>query len=113
MDSSDIDMDAEDRAKFARAGVFLLLGGLLVVAFGVVGVEATGSLYASLVGGALALAVAALLSDEPVVRAIWFAPGVAAVGVGVADVMTLEFLVVGGLLVALGVIQLVTAGQLE
>ncbi|WP_323674215.1 hypothetical protein [Halorubellus sp. PRR65] len=113
MSTSEVEMDADDRAKFARGGVFLLVGGLVVAAFAVAGVESSPSLYAGLVGGALALAVASVLSSEPVVRAVWFAPGVAAVGVGVTDLFSLPQLVVGGLLVALGVVQLVTAGLLE
>jgi hypothetical protein len=113
MSSTDIEMDADDRAKFARGGVFLLVGGLVVVALAVLGAVSTPTLYAGLVGGSLALAVAAVLSDEPVVRALWFAPGVAAVGVGVADLTSLDFYTVGGLLVVLGVVQLVTAGLLK
>jgi len=106
-------MDAVDREKFARGGVFLLLGGLLVLAFAVAGVESSPSLYAGLVGGSLALAVASVLSDEPVVRAVWFAPGVAAVGLGVTDAFSLSGLAVGGLLAVLGVVQLLTAGLLK
>ena len=106
-------MDAADRAKFARGGVFLLVGGVLVAAFAVAGVEPTPSLYAGLVGGALALAVATVLSSEPVVRTIWFAPGVAAVGVGVTDLFSVPQLGVGGILVGLGALQLVTAGLLN
>ncbi|MFC6952429.1 hypothetical protein [Halorubellus litoreus] len=113
MSTSEVEMDADDRAKFARGGVFLLVGGLLVVAFAVLGVESSPSLYAGLVGGSLALAVAVVLSSEPVVRAVWFAPGVAAVGIALSDAFTLSGMVVGGLLVALGVVQLVTAGLLE
>lgn len=113
MSSSDLGMDAADREKFARGGVFLLVGGLLVLAFAVAGVESSLSLYAGLVGGSLALAVAAVLSDEPVVRAVWFAPGVAAVGVGVTDGFSLSGLVVGGVLAVLGVVQLVTAGLIK
>lgn len=113
MSTSEVDMDADDRAKFARGGVFLLVGGLVVVAFAVLGVETSPSVYAGLVGGALALAVAVVLSSEPVVRAVWFAPGVAAVGLGVASLFSLPQLVVGGILVGLGAIQLLTAGLLK
>lgn len=113
MSTSDIGMDAADREKFARGGVFLLLGGLIVLGFAVAGVEPSSSLYAGLVGGSLALAVASVLSSEPVVRAIWFAPGVAAVGVGVTDVFSLSGLAVGGVLAALGVVQLLTAGLIK
>lgn len=113
MSTSDVEMDPAARAKFARGGVFLLVGGLLVLAFAVADVEPSPSLYASLVGGALALAVASVLSDEPVVRAVWFAPGVAAVGVGVGDLFSLSGLPIGGLLAGLGVVQLVTAGLLK
>jgi hypothetical protein len=54
-----------------------------------------------------------VLSDEPVVRAVWFAPGVAAVGLGVTDAFSLSGLAVGGLLAVLGVVQLLTAGLLK
>ena len=113
MSTSEVEMDAADRAKFARGGVFLLVGGLLVAAFALVDVESSASLYAGLVGGSLALAVAAVLSSEPVVRAVWFAPGVAAVGVGVTDLFSVPQLGVGGILVGLGALQLVTAGLLN
>jgi len=113
MNTSDVEMDAADRAKFARGGSFLLVGGLVVVALSFLAVAATPSLYAGLVGGSLALAVAAVLSSEPVIRAVWFAPGVAAVGVAVADLAGLDLLAVGGVLCLLGVVQLVTAGRLK
>lgn len=113
MSTSDIEMDAAQRAKFARGGLFLLLGGALVVAFALGGIRASASLYAGLVGGTLALAVASLLSDEPVVRAIWFAPGVAAVGVAVASVAPGGKLGVGAVIAVVGVVQLVTAGLLR
>lgn len=106
-------MDAEARAKFARGGVFLLVGGVLVAAFALLGVEPSPSLYAGLVGGSLALAVAVVLSSEPVVRAVWFAPGVAAVGLGVTSLFSLPQLAVGAILVGLGALQLVTAGLLR
>jgi len=105
-------MDAAQRAKFARGGVFLLLGGALLIVFALADVQATASLYAGLVGGTLALAVAALTSDEPLVRAVWFAPGVAAVGVAVAGVAPGGKLGVGAVIGVLGVLQLVTAGLL-
>ncbi|NHN43542.1 hypothetical protein G9C85_18140 [Halorubellus sp. JP-L1] len=112
MSTSDV-MDAEDRAKFARGGSFLLVGGLVVVALSLVDVAVTPSLYAGLVGASLALAVAAIISSEPVIRAVWFAPGVAAVGVGVADLADFDLVGVGGVLCLLGVVQLVTAGRLK
>lgn len=111
MDTSDI-MDDDDRQQFARGGVFLLLGGVLVVAFAVLGIEASLSLYAGLVGGSLALAVAALTSDEPLVRVVWFAPGVAAVGVAVGQVFPAGLYGSGGFLIAFGALQVLTAGFL-
>lgn len=113
MSTSDIEMDAADRQKFARGGVFLLLGGLLVVAFAIAGVEATPSLYAGLVGAAVALVVAWYTSREPVIRTIWFAPGVAAVGMALGDAIPGGTLGAGGVLVGLGLIQLFTAGLLR
>lgn len=113
MSTSEVELDAAQRAKFARGGVFLLLGGALVVVFALAGIQATASLYAGLVGGTLALAVAALTSDEPLVRAVWFAPGVAAVGVAVASVAPGGKLGVGAVIAALGILQLVTAGLLS
>jgi hypothetical protein len=109
---SEIEMSATDRKKFARGGVFLLLGGLLVVAFAVTGVEATPALYAGLVGASLALVVGWFLSREPVVRAVWFAPAVAAVGMALDGLLPGGTLGVGGIIVVIGIIQLVTAGLL-
>jgi hypothetical protein len=113
MSSSDLGIDAADRERFARGGVFLLLGGLLVLAFAAAGIESSSSLYAGLVGGSLALAVASVFSSEPIVRAVWFAPGVAAVGVGITDISSLSGFAIGGVIAVLGVVQLLTAGLVK
>lgn len=113
MSTSDIEMDATDRKKFARGGIFLLVGGIIVVAFAVAGIEASATLYAGLVGASLALAVAAVSSDEPLVRAIWFAPGVAAVGVALSGSLPGGKLGTGAMLAVLGVVQILTAGLLS
>jgi hypothetical protein len=111
--NSDLEMTASDRAKFARGGIFLLLGGVIVVALAVAAVEPTPQLYAGLVGASLALVVGWFLSREPVVRSIWFAPAVAALGMYLSGFFPTGALGVGAVLVGLGLLQLVTAGLLR